>query len=158
MRAIFSDDTEQSFLVAQSLLIAGDDVEVFQRALKRRLIGWFLSLPPGVGLGTVRSIVKLMFGGKTGVATAGNGAAGEVGGFKTRAGGYIKQMRLRPRHQAQDAARSGWAVIPWATLGPEGEAQLAESAITVRCLTMPDGSVPASDDEPGVMAVVGRAY
>ncbi|MEO6997079.1 MAG: His/Gly/Thr/Pro-type tRNA ligase C-terminal domain-containing protein, partial [Terracoccus sp.] len=60
--------------------------------------------------------------------------------------------------QAQDAARSGWAVIPWATLGPEGEAQLAESAITVRCLTMPDGSVPASDDEPGVMAVVGRAY
>jgi prolyl-tRNA synthetase len=28
----------------------------------------------------------------------------------------------------------------------------------VRCLTMPDGSVPQDEDEPGVIAVVGRAY
>jgi prolyl-tRNA synthetase len=59
---------------------------------------------------------------------------------------------------AAEAARTGWATIPWSTLGPEGEATLAESAVTVRCLTMPDGTVPASEDADGVLAVVGRAY
>ena len=54
--------------------------------------------------------------------------------------------------------RTGWALIPWSTLGTEGEATLAESAVTVRCLTLPDGSVPQDEDEPDVLAVVGRAY
>jgi prolyl-tRNA synthetase len=60
--------------------------------------------------------------------------------------------------EAAEAARTGWATIPWATLGPEGEATLAESSVTVRCLTMPDGSVPGSESDDGVLAVVGRAY
>jgi prolyl-tRNA synthetase len=60
--------------------------------------------------------------------------------------------------EAVEAAQTGWATIPWSTLGPEGEARLAESAVTVRCLTMPDGSVPASESDAGVLAVVGRAY
>ncbi|GAB3877571.1 proline--tRNA ligase [Terrabacter terrigena] len=60
--------------------------------------------------------------------------------------------------EAREAARTGWATIPWSTIGPEGEAILAESAVTVRCLTMPDGSVPESEDDEGVLAVVGRAY
>lgn len=60
--------------------------------------------------------------------------------------------------EAAEAARTGWATIPWSTLGTEGEATLAESAVTVRCLTMPDGSVPESEDDEGVLAVVGRAY
>ena len=60
--------------------------------------------------------------------------------------------------EAAEAAKTGWATIPWATLGVEGEAQLAKSAITVRCLTLPDGSVPTSEDNPEVIAVVARAY
>ena len=60
--------------------------------------------------------------------------------------------------EAAEAARTGWATIPWATLGVEGEARLAESGISVRCLTMPDGSTPRSEDQGGVVAVVGRAY
>ena len=60
--------------------------------------------------------------------------------------------------EAAEAARTGWALIPWSTLGPEGEATLAESAVTVRCLTLPDGSVPQREDDPDVIAVVGRAY
>lgn len=52
----------------------------------------------------------------------------------------------------------GWARIPWAGLGPEGEARLAEQSVTVRCLVAEDGSVPGSDDAPGTVAVVGRAY
>ncbi|HEU5144542.1 MAG TPA: proline--tRNA ligase [Dermatophilaceae bacterium] len=59
---------------------------------------------------------------------------------------------------AAEAARTGWATIPWAALGVEGEATLAESGISVRCLTLPDGSTPRSEDEDGVLAFVGRAY
>jgi prolyl-tRNA synthetase len=60
--------------------------------------------------------------------------------------------------EASEAARTGWATIPWSVLGLDGEAKLATSGITVRCLTMPDGSVPPSEDADGVLAVVGRAY
>ncbi len=60
--------------------------------------------------------------------------------------------------EAAEAAATGWALIPWSTLGTDGEATLAESAVTVRCLTLPDGSVPQAEDEPDVLAVVGRAY
>ena len=60
--------------------------------------------------------------------------------------------------EARDAAQSGFARVPWATLGEEGEAMLAKDAITVRVLQMPDGSVPESEDAAGVLAVVARAY
>ncbi|MFE4668183.1 proline--tRNA ligase [Streptomyces sp. NPDC056716] len=60
--------------------------------------------------------------------------------------------------EAEEAANSGWACIPWATLGPEGEAKLAERGVSVRCLVAADGSVPESDDQPGNVAVMARAY
>ncbi|MET7735570.1 proline--tRNA ligase [Streptomyces sp. NPDC005402] len=56
------------------------------------------------------------------------------------------------------AVAGGWARIPWATLGEEGEARLAGHAVTVRCLVAEDGSVPGTDDAPGNVAVVARAY
>jgi len=56
------------------------------------------------------------------------------------------------------AVAGGWARIPWAALGEEGEARLAEHAVTVRCLVAEDGSVPSADDAPGNVAVVARAY
>jgi prolyl-tRNA synthetase len=56
------------------------------------------------------------------------------------------------------AVAGGWARIPWADLGEEGEARLAEHSVTVRCLIAADGSVPDSDDSPGNVAVVARAY
>ncbi|MGY1659926.1 proline--tRNA ligase [Geodermatophilus sp. SYSU D00705] len=59
--------------------------------------------------------------------------------------------------EALAAARDGWARIGWDRLGPEGEARLAEQGVTVRCLVRPDGGLPG-DDEPGSLAVVGRAY
>jgi prolyl-tRNA synthetase len=60
--------------------------------------------------------------------------------------------------EAVAAAGTGWARIPWDGLGPEGEARLAEQGVTVRCLVAADGSVPASEDQPGNVAVVARAY
>ncbi|MCY3636987.1 MAG: proline--tRNA ligase [bacterium] len=58
----------------------------------------------------------------------------------------------------QEAAATGFARIPWAELGPEGEAALAEDAVTVRCLQRPDGSLPQSGDEADLVAVCGRSY
>ncbi|WP_030347916.1 proline--tRNA ligase [Streptomyces sp. NRRL S-1022] len=60
--------------------------------------------------------------------------------------------------EAAEAAATGWARIPWATLGPEGEAALAEQGVSVRCLVAADGSVPDADDQPGNVALVSRAY
>ena len=60
--------------------------------------------------------------------------------------------------EAAEAGQSGFAVLPWSAVGSEGERRLAESAVTVRCLLHADGRLPASDDDPGLLAVCGRAY
>ncbi|MDX3237015.1 proline--tRNA ligase [Streptomyces sp. ME03-5709C] len=60
--------------------------------------------------------------------------------------------------EAAEAAADGWARIPWADLGPEGEAKLAEQGVSVRCLVTEDGQVPEADDAPGTVAIVARAY
>ncbi len=59
---------------------------------------------------------------------------------------------------AREAASTGWARIPWDTVGAEGEAELAQASVSVRCLHRADGSLPESDDEPGLTAVVARSY
>jgi len=60
--------------------------------------------------------------------------------------------------EAIDAAREGFARIPYAALGDDGEDKLAAEAVTVRCLQSADGGVPASEDEPGIIAWVARSY
>ena len=60
--------------------------------------------------------------------------------------------------EAVDAAAAGWARMPWAELGTEGEARLAERAVSVRCLVRADGSLPAAEDEPDLLAYCARAY
>jgi prolyl-tRNA synthetase len=60
--------------------------------------------------------------------------------------------------EAVEAAATGWARIPWALLGPQGEAKLAEEGVTVRALVTEEGSVPDADDAPGTLAIVARAY
>ncbi|MGW0908103.1 proline--tRNA ligase [Streptomyces sp. NPDC002853] len=62
------------------------------------------------------------------------------------------------RAAVEATAAGGWARIPWATLGPEGEAKLAEHSVSVRCLVTEDGAVPDADETPGNVAVVARAY
>lgn len=75
---MLSDDTEHTFMLAQSLLDAPADAEVFARCLAWRLRFWFLSLPAGVGMATARSCLKLCLGfspKRSGVFSAGNGPA-----------------------------------------------------------------------------------
>lgn len=60
--------------------------------------------------------------------------------------------------EAIEAARTGWARLPWAAVGADGEARANREAVTVRCLLRPDGSVPEAEDEPDLLAILSRAY
>jgi prolyl-tRNA synthetase len=59
---------------------------------------------------------------------------------------------------AADAADDGFARVPWDLVRGEGIGLLAERAVSVRCLVRADGSVPAHDEEPDLVAYVARAY
>jgi prolyl-tRNA synthetase len=59
---------------------------------------------------------------------------------------------------AVEAAASGFARISWDAVGEEGETELNRHAVSVRCLQRVDGQVPTSQDEPGLVAIVGRTY
>jgi prolyl-tRNA synthetase len=60
--------------------------------------------------------------------------------------------------EAAEAAEDGFAVVPWELVGPHGETELARHGLTVRCLQLPDGTRADSGDEPGLVAVVAKAY
>jgi prolyl-tRNA synthetase len=60
--------------------------------------------------------------------------------------------------EAVELTADGWARLPWDLVGADGEAQLAEHGVTVRCLIRSDGGVPDSEDEADLIALVARAY
>jgi prolyl-tRNA synthetase len=60
--------------------------------------------------------------------------------------------------EAAEAARSGWARLPWGRVGEEGEDRLAEQGVSVRCLQRADGSLPPDEGADDVVAFVARAY
>ncbi|MGB1013900.1 MAG: ADP-ribosylglycohydrolase family protein [Nannocystaceae bacterium] len=71
-----SDDTEQSALVAEAIVTAPDDIPRCLASFRRALLGWFLRLPFGVGLSTLRACLRIAFGrSRSGIYSAGNGAA-----------------------------------------------------------------------------------
>ncbi len=59
---------------------------------------------------------------------------------------------------AIEAAATGFARLPWARVGADGEDALAKHSLSVRCIQRADGSLPASDDEPDLVCVVARSY
>jgi prolyl-tRNA synthetase len=69
-----------------------------------------------------------------------------------------RTVEVKTLDEAMEATQTGWARVPWSAVGVEGEAQANTKAVTVRCLTRPDGTVPDSDDEPGLVAILARAY
>ena len=87
-RGFVSDDTEQAVMAAQAVLDARSvaDRDTGARTegglpgraawrFARLLVGWFWTIPPGVGLATLRACLKLSLGLPGGVRSAGNGAA-----------------------------------------------------------------------------------
>ncbi|HXB37617.1 MAG TPA: proline--tRNA ligase [Acidimicrobiales bacterium] len=61
--------------------------------------------------------------------------------------------------EAIEAGSVGFARVPMAALGPDGEDRLAQHALSIRCLQRPDGSLSGQGDpEEELVAVVGRSY
>lgn len=76
-RGMLSDDTEHACMTAQALLAESHDPARFARVLAWKLRWWLLALPPAIGLGTLRALVRLWLGfspARSGVHSAGNGA------------------------------------------------------------------------------------
>ncbi|MBM2617601.1 proline--tRNA ligase [Actinoplanes sp. LDG1-06] len=67
-------------------------------------------------------------------------------------------VEVKTLDEAIEAAQTGWARVPWSAVGEEGEKTANGKAVTVRCLTRPDGGMPDSDEEPGLVAYLARSY
>jgi prolyl-tRNA synthetase len=59
---------------------------------------------------------------------------------------------------AVEAAKVGFAKLPWDLIKDGGEALLARDAISVRCLQTADGGLPTGEDAPDLVAYVARSY
>ena len=60
--------------------------------------------------------------------------------------------------EAVEASQNGFARLAWDRIGTEGEARLKAEAVTVRCLQRRDGSIPADESEPDLVAIVAKSY
>lgn len=77
-RGMVSDDAEHACMTAQALIVSAGDPAAFGAALARQLRGWLLCAPAGIGLATLRALLRLSAGvgwERSGVWSAGNGPA-----------------------------------------------------------------------------------
>jgi ADP-ribosyl-[dinitrogen reductase] hydrolase len=80
-RGMVSDDTEHLCLTAQALISSKGDPQKFTHQLAWKLRIWLLCLPAGVGLSSLKGILRLWLGispERSGVFSAGNGPAMRV--------------------------------------------------------------------------------
>jgi ADP-ribosylglycohydrolase len=125
-RLFVSDDTEQTALVLESIVLARADLPAALRTFRRALRDWFLRLPFGIGLSTLRACVRMLFGSETsGVASAGNGAAMRAGII----GVYFATEQQERRRFAEALAR----VTHTDVRAVEGAVYTAELAALCAC-------------------------
>ena len=176
--AVRDDDAviERCRALAEELEDAGLRVELDVRvetSMGRRATDWELKgVPVRLELGPrdlaerVVTLADRLSGDKGAVDLAGIaatvGAALDAGQRRLLAEAISRResrtVEVTTIAEAAEAASTGWARLPWSSLGVAGEAELAASGVTVRCLVMPDGSLPASDDAEGAIALVARSY
>jgi ADP-ribosylglycohydrolase len=107
-KGMCSDDTEHTCMLAQSLITlhpsTHDDIEKLTGALASsfawRLRFWLLGLPAGIGLATLRAILKLWIGfpaRASGVFSAGNGPAMRVAVLGVCYGDDLPRLRALVR-------------------------------------------------------------
>jgi len=80
-RGYCSDDTEHTLMVGCAMLESGGDVELFKKRFASYLRKWVLLGPAGIGLGTLKAVLKSFIFGpdRSGVGSAGNGPAMRAG-------------------------------------------------------------------------------
>jgi len=129
-RGLCSDDAEHTAMVGQSIAESGGDVRRFSTRLASRLRWWLLGLPAGIGLATLRSILKLWMGfppAKSGVWSAGNGPAMRSAIIGVHAGPNEKLRRelvaasTLLTHRDPKAMRGALVVAQAAALGAAGQ-------------------------------------
>jgi prolyl-tRNA synthetase len=97
------------------------------------------------------------------------GVAQEVEAILARVGPELLAEALADREarivtvetldEAAEAGKTGFARLPVAALGVDGEDRLGAKALSIRCLQRPDGSLAEDgDDEASLVAIVGRSY
>jgi prolyl-tRNA synthetase len=59
---------------------------------------------------------------------------------------------------ALEAAKDGFARLPWDLVKGEGEAALNAEAVSVRCIQRQDESMPENEDEGGLICLVAKSY
>ena len=130
-RGMCSDDTEHAFFVAQALLAGAADPEAFQRRLAWKLRFWILGVPAGIGLATLRAVLRLWAGvppGRAGVFSAGNGPAmrtaliGVYFAEDPAARRAFVQASTRLTHSDPRALTAAWAVAEAAAAASIGRA------------------------------------
>jgi len=142
-RGFVSDDTEQSALVAQALL--QPDLAAALRSFRRALVGWFLRLPWGIGMATVRACLRIVLGlRRSGVRSAGNGAAMRA----AIVGVYFADDAAR-RREWSDAFASVTHVDARAVQGARYVAEVAATGDVV--------AARSAVDEPQLGAAIDKA-
>jgi prolyl-tRNA synthetase len=174
--AVKAEAVQAAARVADELRVAGVRVQLDDRTdipFGRRAVDWELKgVPVRVELGPRdlaedrATLVRRIPGTKEPAALRGLADAVRVVLVEDQVALYAAAEKRRDERivdvksadDVVEVAAAGWARLPWADLGLEGEARLAEQAVTVRCLVRPDGTVPDAEDEPGLLAYCGRAY
>ncbi|HEX2048199.1 MAG TPA: proline--tRNA ligase [Acidimicrobiales bacterium] len=121
--------------------------------------------PRDVAAGTATLVRRDVAGDKATVPLEGLGARvadvlGEIQSSLHREARERRESRTveaADLDEAREAAQGGFARVPWDAIR-DAETDLAADALTVRCLQRPDGGVPGSSAEPGLIATVGKAY
>lgn len=148
-----SDDTEQSALVAQSLARHPGDLDGCVRAFRRSLLGWFLRLPWGIGLGTLRACARIALGmRRSGVPTAGNGAA-----MRAAVVGVFLRDDADARRAAADALAAVTHTDPRAVEGARFVAEVAAKATTTDDPVAAVTTARAVVSEPSLGRALDRA-
>lgn len=142
-RGMVSDDTEHACMTAQALLASGGDPERFARSLSWRMRFWLLGLPAGIGLATLRSILKLWVGfgwRRSGVYSAGNGPAmrspilGVLYGDNPTHLKALVENSTRLTHTDPKAFFGAWVVAraTWESRVTSGAVEPGEFAVAIR--------------------------
>jgi prolyl-tRNA synthetase len=158
-------------LVSAGLRVRVDDRD--ELGLGRRLTDWELKgVPVRVEIGPrdlAQGTVSLARRDRTGRETVriADAAAAATAGVQSVHAALFRQATealasgtadVDDLEEAMEAARTGFARLPWAACGPDGERRLNRAGFSVRCLTDPDGSIPETTDDDNLCAIVARAY
>jgi prolyl-tRNA synthetase len=144
------------------------DVPFGRRAINAELRGYPVRVevgPRDLKAGRV-ILVRRVAGTKT-PTPVGDAVSAVVSALDADQQGLFDEAQARVQEHTADAstlddalaaAEAGFVRIPWAKVGPDGEAKANGVGVSVRCLIRKDGSVPDSEDEKGLVAYLARSY